>query len=251
MVSWELHPMFRDAAPHVFQLQMGRTANPDADDWTNVGGPITDDFYAIDDTQRVYGKTQWTHYRVRMITEVGTYYSKPELAAGALTFREWRLAKAIIRAESLRLRKTPAGDEGYVLKRKLYGTPCPCRDRQTQETREPQHTTCYGTGFVGGYFTPIPCCYAELSNLSKREMLDTQSRGSVNDMTVVNARMLAIPQLDEEDVWVSKKNDTRWYVHAIQHLEEMRNVPLIYTVQLSLAPFTDVVYKFPIPDQVQ
>src|SRR5690349_8798090 len=92
-VEWALHPKFVDPAPHTFQLQVGRTANPDADDWVDVGLPVTDGYYAIDDTQRVHGKTLWTHYRVKLTTSIGVYYSVPQPALGVLARREWLLAR--------------------------------------------------------------------------------------------------------------------------------------------------------------
>ena len=45
----------------------------------------------VDDTPRVFGKTQWTHYRIKLTTPGGTYYSTPMHCWGSLDFRFWRL----------------------------------------------------------------------------------------------------------------------------------------------------------------
>ena len=50
---WELLDTFTDKGPLTFQLQVGSTANQDADDWENVGLPVTDQYFALDGEQRV------------------------------------------------------------------------------------------------------------------------------------------------------------------------------------------------------
>lgn len=247
-VEWTLHPNFRDPGPYTFQLQFGRTGNPAADDWTNVGLSVTDTYYAIDDSQRVYGKTQWTHYRLVLTTSVGVYISAPQPAFGVLDHRDWRRAREILRQESLRLRKE-AGQEGYLLKRRLFGTVHEdCVDYLTREVKAVNCEVCYDTGFVGGYFTPMECVYAEQSRKASHEDLDAGAgRGTVNDGLRVAARMLAVPQLHEEDVWVDRDTDDRWYIHSIENIVEVRGVPLVLQVEMRLAPYSDVIYRYPIP----
>ena len=86
---WSLVDTFLDPSPLQFTLQVGTTANQDADDWTDVGLPVVDQFVAFDPEQRVWGKTNWTHYRVRLVTSLGTYYSLPTGGMGTLDRRSW------------------------------------------------------------------------------------------------------------------------------------------------------------------
>jgi hypothetical protein len=250
-LEWRLSRNFHDPGPYVFQLQVGHTANQNATDWCNVGLAAVDTFYMIDDTQRVYGKTQWTHYRLVLTTPLATYMSTPQPAWGALDHRNWRQARDMVRQERVRLRYM-SGQEGYLLKTKLYGPPHQsCLQWVTGEVTRPQCTVCYGTGIEGGYFDPIPCVYADLNTRTSRDHRDEgQGRGTINDDLRVRARMIAIPQVEERDVWVDQDSDLRWYVHQVQDLVEVRGVPLVCEVELRLAPFTDVIYKFPIADQV-
>ena len=248
-VEWTLHPNFNEPGPYEFQLQFGRTANQAADDWENVGLPVVDTYYAVDSQQRVYGKTQWTHYRILLTTTTATYASPPQRAMGVLSFQDWRRAREVIRQELLRFR-VEAGQEGYLLKRRLYGElHTDCVDYQTQEVTADSCTICYDTGFVGGYFRPMECVWAELSRESSHNDLDAGAgRGTVNDGLRVAARMLAIPHLFENDVWVDKDTDRRWYIHAIENLVEIRGMPIVVQAELRLAPFTDVIYQFPLLD---
>jgi hypothetical protein len=252
-VSWELSEDFaaQHDGPLEFQLQVGRTANPLATDWEAVGATAFDTWFMIDDQKRIFGKTQWTHYRVCLRTDDGqTFFSMPVSALFGLNRRDWRIAKELARQERQRLRI--AGQEGYLLKRKVLGQKCTtCRDHQTDEIRDPDCPTCYGTGFLVGYFDPIPCVFADLQPMGRHEELDGgQARGTINDI-VVQARMLGAPHMNEEDVWVARRSDMRWYIHRIQNISEIKGVPIVVNAELRLAPFSELIYEINIPGQVQ
>jgi hypothetical protein len=250
-VEWFLHPEFRDPLPHTYRLLVGTTGHSQAEDWAYVGLPAINTYYLVDDEQRIYGKTQWTHYVIELTTPLGTYYSKPQSCFGAWTFTDWRRAESILRLERLALQQNP-GNEGYLLKVKVAGTPCECIDTMTMEVRNPQCTICLGSGIVGGYHPAMECCWAALYSETSHDRVsgDAGKPGTVNDL-VIRARMLAVPPLFERDVWVQKDSDQRYYVHSVKSKTEIRSVPLIYDpVELRMAPFTDPIYSVEIPDQV-
>jgi hypothetical protein len=249
-IEWTLHPGFADPLPYDVMLQVGSTGLDNATDWTGVGFSARNTFYLVDDVQRVYGHTQWTHYRVRLETPVGVYYSDPISCWGNLDNRHWRLMREVTRKELLLLRKE-SGQEGYLLKRRISGTPCAaCISYMTDEVTNAQCPECYGTGFEGGYYAPLGCVYANLTPSGRHEQLDRQqTRGSVNE-TVATARMLAAPQLSANDVWVDRDTDFRWNIHQVQNVVEMRGVPVVVQAGLRLCPFSDPVYKFPISGQL-
>lgn len=251
-VMWTLMDDFVDAGPLEFQLQVGTTNNNDADNWEDVGLPVVDQYSAIDDEQRVWGKTNFTHYRVQLTTPNGVYLSAPESGMGVLDRRSWRLARDMVRAKRNAMRVGDAGQRGFLLKRRWTGENCPvCLDYQTKEVRNPQCTTCYGTGKKCGYFYPMSCVWAELSPRAKRTELDGgQSRGTINDV-IVQASMIMVDLLDEEDIWVAEKTDDRYFVHRVTHTSEMRGVPITANVELRLVPFTHIAYAIPIPDQLR
>lgn len=248
-VTWELSDEFAEPGPYVFQLQVSLHGVPTATDWTPVGAPIGNVNFAIDDTKRVYGQTQFTHYRVCLQTGNQVHFSKPVRAwEGSLNFRDARLAKEIARQERVNFRE--GGVEGFFLKRKLFGEPCTCLDFQTEEIRNAECDLCYGTGFDGGYWPAVECVYAIVDPRTRHEELDGgQARGTINDIRV-NARMLAQPFMNEEDVWIDKMSDNRWFIHRIQHIVERRGVPVVAMVELRHAPYSHKIYQFPRPDQV-
>lgn len=250
-IMWELLPTFTDPRPLTFRLQVGSTANPDADDWADVGLPVVDQYFAVDPEQRVWGKSNWTHYRVLLTTARGSYYSDPVGGMGTLAWRDWCLARSMVHSRRVAYRYGPGGQLGYLLKRRWTGQPCTrCLDRQTKEVRDPACPNCYGTGFECGYFYPMSCVWAELSPRSHRTELDAgQNRGTVDDI-VVQADMLMTELLGEDDVWVNRRTDDRYYVHRVAHNSEVRGVPIAANVELRLVPFSSVIYTIPIPDQL-
>lgn len=248
-VMWTLLPTFNDPQPWIFQLQIARSANPNADDWQDVGLAVENTCYAVDAEQQNYSKgEQDAFYRVKLSTPAGTYYSAATAKAGILMPRDWRLAQEIVRKEKLRHRY--ANQDGYLLKRRLTGNDCPvCLDLQTMEVTDPYCPQCWGTGKECGYYYPIACIWADLSPVSHRVHIDDQAiRGTIQDI-VVTARMLMLPLIEEQDVWVSRKTDDRYYIQSIQNVAEIRGVPLVANVSLRPAPFTDVIYRIPIPQQ--
>lgn len=251
VVLWELLDTFTDPNPLLFQLQVGTTSNPLADDWEDVGLPVENQYTAIDPEQRVWGKTNFTHYRVKLTSPLGVYYSTPTNGLGVLSRADWKLARELIRQRKMLYRKGHSAQNGYLLKRRWTGQRCPtCLDVQTQECRNPDCPDCYGTGYRCGYYYPISCVWAMFTPKSRRTQLDGgQGRGTVDDI-VVQADMLMTDLMAEADVFVAAATDDRYYIHKIDHSAEVRGVPISGMVEMRPIPFTSIVYEIPIPQKL-
>lgn len=143
-----------------------------------------------------------------------------------------------------------SGVSGFLLKRRLLAKPCvTCRDYLTEDTTDPNCPDCFGSGSTDGYFDPIPCVYAALDPKATYNNI-THARGTADDRLRTRAKMLAIPQLFSQDVWVDGNNDNRWYIHDVQNIVEWRGVPVLLSVELRLAVYSDVIYKLTIPDEL-
>lgn len=248
-VYWELLPSFTDRRPLTFQLQAGNTASHDAGDWEDVGTPVVDAYSAVDPEQRAWGKRNATHYRVKVTSSLGEHYSDPSSGMGVLSRRDWLTARELVRQRLVEFRVGFAAQDGYLLKRRWTGTRCPrCLDLQTLEVRDGDCPECYGTGFESGYYFPVACVWAKLGLKSYRTELDGgQSRGTIDDVTI-KADMLMTDLLGEDDVWVARKTDDRYYVHRVTHTAEVRGVPVSADVELRLIPYTSRIYEIPVPN---
>lgn len=244
-VYFEMDPRFTDPLPWSSRLQYSESGLQNADDWINVGNPTVNSFYAVDPTQRLYGKQLLSNYRIKLTTTLAIYYSQPTNVYGRLNLRDWLLAREITRKELLRLQRYTA-TEGFLLIARRSGTPCDCLDPVTNEVINSYCPACYGTAFEGGYYHPYACTFFDLSPDQRSETVDATQRGSVDD-TMRQGRFIGYPILRYRDVFVDIESDERYFIKSVKTIAVMRDVPIVVAPTLQLAPFTNVIYTFPVP----
>lgn len=242
-VSWEMNRHFIDPGPYYFQLQVEHVAL-DVASWENVGAVVVDTFSAVDSTKRVFGKVGDTHYRVQLNTPIDVYYSAPAATEGLLSKRDWLKWREIYRKEGLRHRALTSVN-GFLLKARRYGPRCPiCTDSKTEEITWTNCDTCFGTGFQTGYYVPLAASYADIGLATNRDHRDPQK--GMDNPVVITGRFLADPQLYSYDVWCDANSGKRYYIQKVAVSSHVRAVPVTYDVELRLAPFTDVIYTYPL-----
>ena len=243
-IEWDLQPTFNDPLPHSFQVQVNPNGG-DADGWTDVGVPVVDACFAIDEDRRLCGKRLDMVYRVKLTTPCGVYYSGNAQIYGILTERQWLQYRAIVRRIQIRpdtLKVAP----GYLLKRKTHGEPCTCVDPYTGGVTDSACELCNGTGKIDGFWAAAENTLYDISPEQEQSHVDNaQTRGTVNDI-VVAGKFVAFPIVHSHDVWVSQESDRRYYVRSTRNLAEIAQVPVLVQAELRLAPFSDVIYNVPV-----
>ena len=248
-VWWQLEREFNEPGPYIFQLQFGRTGLRDADDWENVGQPVTNNYFATDAAWRDTGYNLQSHFRVVLKTLVNTYVSQAANCFGELTERDWVLTREIIRKEKLRQRMVSTA--GYLIKQMRYGPRCTrCLDPLTQEMTDADCPICSGTGFEVGFHPPLPMQCWDLTPQVITENNDADMKGMTRDNPYVTARVIGFPALNKGDIWVNGSSDERWLVQSIQIVAAIRNVPIVYQVQLGLLPFSNAAYALEVGGEV-
>jgi hypothetical protein len=247
-VEWTLKSEFGWDSPLEFQLQYSETNNPKADDWTNVGAPVSNIYFIIDPEQRVFNNFNWASYRIRVTTAGNTYYSRPRSSFGVPSRRWWRIGREVIRTELVRLKNDELGTEMLVLKRRTRGQRCTvCVDPLTQEVTSSDCESCWGTGWLGGYYDPVECIWADFIEPPMQNDLDGgEARGTVDDSRRTTARIINIPFLFTGDILVEKYRDNRWFVKNYKPEVVIANTPLIVNVELRLLEYTNAAYKIPL-----
>lgn len=244
-VWWQLEPTYNEPGERIFQLQVGNTPLHDAEDWRNVGSPITDGYVAYDEAWRDSAGVLLSHYRVTLTTPNSLYVSQPVACFGELSEKDWLLAREIIRKEQLR--HSYVSTPGYLLKPYRFGRPCRrCRDPLTQEVLDANCPTCNGTSFEVGYHPPLALQCWDLSPQLMFENQDITMKGTTREDAEVTARVIGFPSLTRNDIWVNGSTDERWLVHKIQVTAAIRGVPLVCNVSMGLIPFIDNAYKLEI-----
>ena len=248
LVTWNLDPRFVRLAkpPYVFSLYVSETGM--GDDYVKVCDAAPNANWAVDPTQRLFAKGARLSYQVRLVAATKTFISNPQQATGNLTALQDPKVQAILRKENLQIRR--AGINGWLYKRMTHGTICPeCGNPDTGTMIGGNEcTTCYGSGYVGGYFAPIwfPLLSSAKAPLEPRRLQMDEMISMKHDQQCYR-RAPACPWLDTTDVWVQADSDQRWHLQRIGPIE-FRGIPIIYDpIELRLIPATDIVYRLPRP----
>jgi len=246
-IIWRLRDDFSVPTPHVFQLQAGESGIAEADDWDDVGSPVTDTFLAVDSSQRDFAISQTAHYRVVLTAGSGTYISPPVACWARLNRHDWLNARAVARREALRQR-IGAGELGWLFKRRKLTAPVTdpnVVDPLTGEVISTINTVGVGTGLIDGYFSPVPFWIDQ--TIQPRYSRRDPQRGQVDDAASVG-QCLGFPQLDHGDVWASATNDARFTLHKVTPVLHVRNVPVIVSVEMKRMSPSDPIYDLSLPD---
>ena len=245
-IEWALQETFNDPLPHSFQVQVNPNGGAD-DSWEDVGTPVVNGCFAIDDDRRLCGKRMDMVYRVEITTPCRVAYSGHAQVYGVLTERQWLQFRAIVRrikAHPATLKDVP----GFLLKRKSHGTPCKCVDPFTGGITDSSCELCGGTGKVAGFWKAAENTLYDISPEKEQSHRDNnQTRGTVNDI-IVAGQFIALPTVHSRDVWVAAASDRRYYVRSTRNLAEIAQVPVLVQAELRLAPFSDVIYNVPIEE---
>ena len=243
MVQWTLHPQVRDLGEYRYTLQVGNAGVHDPRAWRNVVSE-PDTWFLIDPVQRLRGNYSYTHYRIRLDTGERSYHSVPLHTMGRLQYEDWRVYVSVMRTEHVQLsRKT--GIQGLLFKRRISGIPCKkCRDFNTNEVRDSHCPVCFGTGWSGGYYRPMPCAWFNVDPADASIRYDVNTQGPVTN-TQYEARTIASPLLITGDVWLNQQSNERFRIMQVVPIVEQKGIPVVYKLAIERLPFSDVVYKLP------
>jgi hypothetical protein len=129
-----------------------------------------------------------------------------------------------------------------VLKRKHWGIRCKeCFDPITKRVTKSKCTSCYGTGFEGGYFDPV-----RITGRIGVDNVQTQieNHGKV-DINQKHLTILDYPILEEADIVINLRQNDRYLVRGITQTE-LQTVPVHQRAILSELERDSIEYRFPI-----
>lgn len=241
LLSWDIHPLWKHTPPVTFTVLASRSGTGD---WLTAGTVVNNDVF--EDLHRwVYGKEVDLHYQIKAVdTASVTVYSDVKQALGNFPARFRAIAREMIRKELLIAEQD--GQCGYLYKRRKWGVKCPtCLDYDTEQVTSSHCPTCYGTGFIDGYFDPVMYWVRERDDRDSRYFTDLR-RGFVNDK-VMFVRGINCPWIESNDIWVDFDSDRRHVIHTVKHLN-FRGVTIMFDpIELRLAPTTDMIYELERP----
>jgi hypothetical protein len=239
-VTWE----FKDTLESLtdYEIDIYRSENPgteDLDGYDLVASGISAATFSYDDTSvaGLYDPLRTWYYKIGInntVTDKQTV--QPEIPAYRKGVVTDKIALSIIRRKRLSLDKK-TGRDFYILKRRTFGTHCPdCWDETTSRVTVGDCSTCYDTGWVGGYFESI---YTKgmITVSPDANQLTMFGEWVPKDIIFYT---LNFPPLRAKDIIVDDENQ-RWVVKQV--VPTKKNGFLIeQSVQCSLIAFDDIVY---------
>lgn len=249
VIYWDLHPNMQDPLPYTYQLQRCLSANPD-DDWKNIGGEQDNAIALVDSLEDPNsirtGYLLDCYYRIVLKTPRGTYVSEPEGCFGQLHRDEWKTALEILSKERLLFKKTAV--PGVLLQAIRNGDRCPyCNGEYSSGVFNSQCEHCFGTGYLNGYHKPFHFQAWQVTPSQKHEIHYNENVATMN-MSVdrYQARAEGVPEIYNGDIWIDLSTAQRFRITASKVIAQIRRVPLVREIDMSLIPATDIAYKIPI-----
>lgn len=238
---WQLNPVNISSDIYFTIFRYDNQGDPDTE--ATIASDLLNVWTYNDSSVVLRSKFFQYAYRIKATWGTNTHLSPLIFVLSPINVRKRLLARAILRRFELNARTLPSF-EGFLLKRKLFGTTCSqCVNPFTREVTNSDCQTCKGTGIVNGYWnTGIKRTITLSSKISDIPNFDLQlALGTINS-SPIRALIPGLPPILPYDVWVSKETGKRFYINTVETAADLGGVPLIYNVELQEAEKTDVVY---------
>lgn len=240
-ISWKFESSIEDFGDYrlsILQAQSPETNLELYDTLTSGINPETTSYYEDTSVSGITDKYVDYFYRIIVSGLSGQGVKISDMYGIAIS--EDKYAREIERRRALVL-DLHSGQTFYAVKRRTYGTVCPiCVDVTLQRTTQSECTTCYGTGYVNGYYTPIPC-RGQLNERPTRSM--HQLFGDWQDQDAV-LYMKSNPPINPKDVIVDKLF-RRWLVLNVGAAQKSVHT-IAQIAQLRQIERADIIYQLPV-----
>lgn len=245
VIYWTLQPSIEIPAGATVAVQTARYATADNSVWSTLATVPYTNGYIIDVNRYALGIAEQIYYRAVFSSPPCTTDPVPSLM-GKIPCTQRPMLREIIRREQLRHKNNEA-QQGTLLKRKYSGTLCTiCTNPDFPEQQINSYCeTCYGTGWVGGYFIN-PNFYLDMAEhgFSNKRGEYRRIEGEHNATQI---QYLNIPDVQPGDVWVDKQSDHRWQIEKVHSLFRLGSYVVTAQADVRKLNFEDVVYKFQLP----
>ena len=239
-IFWDIEPTYEDVCKYSFVIEKSYA---EFGPFFDLTGEFRDKYRVRDNTLRSQHSHYTKHYyRVRVKNlETNDEVIYPTDGNGVtVTASPDLIALEMARVERLKL-KEHKGRKVWVFPRKRFGQRCSCYDEVTKRKIRSSCVTCYDTGWVGGYDSPIET-YAQIVT-PPEDTLKTQ----LAEIEVKNgdAKFSNYPELFEGWIVVEQEN-IRWRIGSRINKVEKGRAVVRQEVQLHGIPRGDIEFSLPL-----
>lgn len=230
-VVWKIQDTTEDLLDYKFQVFRSEAA---AGPFEPISEEFENRFIYLDNHVRVGHEYRQWHYKIRVIdkrtSEVRDFGPASPGAEPDLIALELRKHMNLLFREFI-------GRRCWVFPVRTFGQRCACFNPTLQKRTRSGCVTCFDTGFVYGYMTPIEAW------ISIDPTPDSEQNMNVGPTQQSNTtcRMGYFPTIKPRDLIVEPEN-LRWRVVSKSNTEQVR-APVHQEVQIHKIPATDIEYK--------
>lgn len=206
--------------------------------YRQLGGALRDKYHFRDVEVHLLKKWGQHFYKLKVVDrrngesqEFGPAASsepEPDLIAAAIMYEEEVLWREMV------------GRKCWLFPARTFGPRCSCFDVTLGRTTRSNHMPCYGTGWLGGFLSPVEIFLQIDPSPKQTQLTDTGEWRPV----VASARMSSFPPVNPRDIIIETEN-RRWRVANVQQTQRLRAV-VHQELQLQEIPRGDVEYALPL-----
>ena len=249
-VQWDL--VTDETGEHT--VDVFRAGSPEGP-WQSVVTALVNAYHFLDDNFNVPGAestedhheglnlfslSRDVYYKVEVYPPSGStnkFVCAPVSIEPGLDTRTRLFKRKILRDEATAFRRLN-GVPIAVLKRKHWGTLCrQCYDHVTHEATLEHCRICYGTGYEGGYWTPV---YIRGRRTPGPVQTQVTAHGE-SDTKNVNFIILDYPHIAHKDILIDLRRNDRYIVEMVT-TTELKGVVVHQTASASLLSRSSVEY---------
>lgn len=233
-LSWKIEDVRDDILDYTFQVL--RSESPEGP-FDPLGGPFEDQYFFIDNTVKVEHRWRKYWYILRI-----THKASGDVVDTESVAREpdADLITLELRRHMQLLFKEFNGRRCWILPERTFGMRCSCWNPTLNKRTRSGCVTCFDTGFVRGYMSPIES-WIQIEPNAKSEQ---QSAVGGQQQSNTTAKAAWYPTLKPRDIIVEAEN-RRWRVVTVTQTENGR-ATVHQELQLHEIPPKDIEYKIPL-----
>jgi hypothetical protein len=242
-ISWEFEPDSDIVANYTVNIYRSESPTVGIDEYDIVVSGISANLYSYVDTsvsQLLDFGRPW-FYKLAVTDELTAEVSyQPEPAAYLKNEVVNRVFREIVRRKNINLLNPRfSGRDFKIFKRRSWGTHCSvCWDASLQRSTDSSCTTCFGTGWINGYYNPVSIRGMKNSS-PKLNQINMFGEWKPSDSVLY---MLGYPPLKSRDI-IADDNNHLWTVVQIRTTEHLGYI-IEQQAQIASIAQDDFLYRY-------
>lgn len=237
---WEIGALTSSAETHEifdYDFYVLRSGDSPTGPFEQIAGPLRDQYMLRDIQVSLLHKWREYFYKLKVvhrpsgkIKEFGPVSPTPEVDL---------IGAEVIRQEDMLFREH-IGRRCFLFIKRTFGPVCSCLDPVLGRRTRANHLPCFGTGFLGGFMSPIEV-FAQIDPAPKVSVATSTQEQQPQDTT---GRMISFPPISPGDILVESENK-RWRVGPMKPTERLRS-PIRQEFNIHSIPRGDVEFALPV-----